>query len=231
MAKRRRSREQAEYNQRLKFLLKTAADMMAERGYHDTSIRDIARAAGMSMAGIYYYFKNKEELLYLIQDYCLSSVTEGMERALSGESDPCRKLMRFIENHLNFFANNLNEMKVLAHEEGARRGRYYRSIRDKKRRYVESCAAILRELEKSYGLDRRLDLRVATFLLFGMMNWIYSWYNPKKELKAADLAEAVARIFLFGFLGGRASEARLSETMGRRLPEEFSVWRKLDVAS
>src|SRR5215475_12352716 len=107
---------QSKYDQRLVFVLKTAAAIFAQKGYHSTSIRDIARATGMSLSGLYYYFKGKEELLFLIQDYCFGTLIETCENLLEGVEDPIARLKLLIENHLNYFVNNMNEMKVLSHE-------------------------------------------------------------------------------------------------------------------
>ena len=85
---------QSKYDQRLVFVLKTAAAIFAEKGYHSTSIRDIARATKMSLSGLYYYFKSKEELLFLIQDYCFSTVIDDCRRLLEGVTDPVHRPKR-----------------------------------------------------------------------------------------------------------------------------------------
>src|SRR5437763_13459811 len=107
---------QCKYDHRLVVVLKTAATIFAEKGYHSTSIRDIARATKMSLSGLYYYFNSKEELLFLIQDYCFGTVLEDCNRLLKDVDDPVRRLKLLIENHLHYFVNNMNEMKVLSHE-------------------------------------------------------------------------------------------------------------------
>jgi AcrR family transcriptional regulator len=79
---------QSKYDQKLVHVLKTSAAIFAEKGYHSTSIRDIARATKMSLSGLYYYFKSKDELLFLIQDYCFSTVIDDCRRLLAGVDDP-----------------------------------------------------------------------------------------------------------------------------------------------
>src|SRR3989442_4408206 len=100
------------YDQKLEFILRTSARIFAEKSYHSTSMRDISRATGVSLAGLYHYCKSKEELLFLIQDNCFGRVLERMEERLSGESDPIEKLRILVDNHLSFFAANMPEMKV-----------------------------------------------------------------------------------------------------------------------
>src|SRR5678815_1398619 len=91
------------YDQKLEFILRTAARIFAEKSYHSTSMRDISRATNVSLAGLYHYCKSKEELLFLIQDNCFGRVLERLEQRLEGVADPITKLGIFIENHLSFF--------------------------------------------------------------------------------------------------------------------------------
>ena len=70
----------SKYDQKLVHVLKTSAAVIAEKGYHSTSMRDISRETAMSLSGLYYYFSSKEELLYLIQDYCFGTVIGDCRR-------------------------------------------------------------------------------------------------------------------------------------------------------
>src|SRR6266498_5125269 len=127
----------SKYDQKLVHVLKTSAAIFAEKGYHSTSMRDISRATKMSLSGLYYYFKSKEELLFLIQDYCFSTVIGDCRRLLEGVDDPVRRLRLLIENHLNYFVNNMNEMKVLSHEANSISRDMFRKVNKKKRQYVD----------------------------------------------------------------------------------------------
>src|SRR5919109_5475668 len=104
------------HDQKLEFILRTAARIFAEKSYHSTSMRDISRATNVSLAGLYYYCKSKEELLFLIQDNCFGRVLERLEERLSEAHEPVERLRLVIENHLSFFAANMAERKVLSHE-------------------------------------------------------------------------------------------------------------------
>src|SRR5690606_12783865 len=104
------------YDDKLERLLRIAAAVFAEKGYHPASIRDISRATGTSLSGLYYYFRSKEELLFLIQDHCFTTVLENLQARLRGVAAPDERLRILVHNHLRFFAANMNEMKVLSHE-------------------------------------------------------------------------------------------------------------------
>ena len=78
------------HDQKLEFILRTAARIFAEKSYHSTSMRDISRATDVSLAGLYHYCKSKEELLFLIQDNCFGRVLERLEQRLAEASEPFR---------------------------------------------------------------------------------------------------------------------------------------------
>jgi AcrR family transcriptional regulator len=217
---------QSKYDQKLVYVLKTSAAIFAEKGYHSTSIRDIARATKMSLSGLYYYFKSKDELLFFIQDYCFSTILDDCRRLLAGVDDPVHRLKLLIENHLNYFVNNMNEMKVLSHEANSISGDFLKKVNSKKRQYVDLATELLEEIARKYGV-KGLDIRVATFSLFGMMNWIYNWYNPRKDVDVAGLSQNMMRIFLSGFLGDKSIEAERLET-GREshLERTVSIWQQ-----
>ncbi|HLG13003.1 MAG TPA: TetR/AcrR family transcriptional regulator [Blastocatellia bacterium] len=218
--------EQSRYDQKLVHILKTSAAIFAEKGYHSTSIRDIARDAKMSLAGLYYYFDSKEELLYLIQDYCFGTIIEECRKLLEGIDDPAVQLKLLIENHLNFFVNNMNEMKVLSHEANSISGDLFKKVNARKRQYVDLAMSLIAEIGRRRRVEG-VDVRVATFSLFGMMNWIYNWYNPRKDLDVAALSQNMTRLFLSGFLGDGAKHEHSLET-GREghLDRTVSVWQQ-----
>src|SRR6201988_2981026 len=170
----------SKYDQKLEFILRTAARIFAEKNYHSTSMRDISRAAGVSLAGLYHYCKSKEELLFLIQDHCFGRVLERFEQRVKGVDDPFERLRIFIDNHLSFFAANMAEMKVLSHEAESLAGDLHKHVSGKKEKYARLARKILREIQtvsearppgKATGGSRQpstqIDLTVATYALFG----------------------------------------------------------------
>ena len=193
------------YDQKLEFILRTAARIFAEKSYHSTSMRDISRATNVSLAGLYHYCKSKEELLFLIQDNCFGRVLERLEERLQDVADPVTKLGIFIENHLSFFAANMSEMKVLSHEAESLRGELYAHVSTRKDKYTKLARKILQEVQESHEGKQPIDLTVATYALFGMMNWIYNWYDPQGKMKVTELAGNVMRLFFNGFLANEVS--------------------------
>ncbi|HEY1268842.1 MAG TPA: helix-turn-helix domain-containing protein, partial [Candidatus Binatia bacterium] len=84
------------YDEKLEEILKCAAKIFAEKGFHSTSIRDISRATGMSLAGLYYYFRTKEELLFLIQERCILTLLQRWE-TVNPDKDARTRVRLFAE--------------------------------------------------------------------------------------------------------------------------------------
>lgn len=213
------------YDQKLEFILRTSARIFAEKNYHSTTMRDIARATKVSLSGLYHYCKSKEELLFLIQDNCFGRVLERLEQRLSGISEPEQKLRIFIENHLAFFAANMAEMKVLSHEADSLGRELQRQVSGKKEKYTRLARKILSEVQQQKP-ERQIDLTVATYALFGMMNWIYNWYNPRGKLSVTDLVDNVMRLYLGGFLNESPESTEARAVRSPAAMERLSVWRK-----
>lgn len=215
------------YDEKLQWILKTAAKIFAERGFHRTSVRDIARATEMSLAGLYYYFRTKEELLYLIQEQCFLTLLHRWEKALQSEADVRSRIRIFVENHLSFFLHNMNEMKVMAREDESLTGEFQGKVLVLKRRYVNVLRDLIAELQEQEG-GKKVDLRVATFSLFGMVNWIYTWYRPKRDLPLSELIEQMLRVYFFGILkGGKVQEPWLSRPSSDAGKGAFTLWQNL----
>jgi len=212
------------YDEKLQRILKTSAKIFAEKGFHRTSVRDIARATRMSLAGLYYYFTTKEELLYLIQERCFLTLLQRWEQAASAEPDARARIRAFAENHLSFFLHNMHEMKVMAREDESLSRDFQDKILVLKRRYVKVLMDLIGELQDQED-GRRVDLRAATFALFGMMNWIYTWYHPKRDLPFQQLIEQMLRLYFFGLINGAKVEERwLAPTNGPKGDDSYSIW-------
>jgi AcrR family transcriptional regulator len=212
----------SKYDQKLEFILRNAARIFAKKNYHSTTMRDISRVTGVSLAGLYHYCKSKEELLFLIQDNCFRRVLESLEERLRDEADPLARLRIFIENHLSFFAANMAEMKVLSHEAESLAGDLHTHVSTKKDKYTKLARRLLKDLQQAESGSPQVDLTVATYALFGMMNWIYNWYDPKGKLKVSELVENVTRLFLRGFIAGSSREAL---HFAPQTEQPVSVWR------
>ena len=180
-------------------ILKLSAQVFAENGFAGTSVRDISRATGISLSGLYYYFESKQELLYLIQNETFTFIVNRLRARLGNVRGAELRLRTLIHNHVEYFLSHPNEMKVLSHEEDALEEPFRKEVAAIKRRYYAQARGIFSELAaESFAPGR--NPRIAVLSLFGMMNWIYKWHKPGIDPGAEELSAGIADIFLRGFL-------------------------------
>jgi len=188
------------YDRRLAEIIAHATEVFCKKGYEGASMRDLSRTSGMSLAGLYYYFQSKERLLFLIQKHTFSTIVERLKSRLEGVNDPEERVRIFILNHLEYFLANQAAMKVLSHEAEVLKNGFAAEVAAIKREYYRICVGLLDELKRDRGLQ--FSTRIAVLSLFGMMNWIYTWHNPRVDADAASLAGEMSDIFLGGVMTG-----------------------------
>ena len=192
----------ARFHRRLGEVLDHATEVFCEKGYEGASMRDLSRASGMSLAGLYHYFESKERLLYLIQKHTFTTILEKLKARLEASIEPEQRIRIFILNHLEYFLANQEGMKVLSHEDEALKNGLGSEIAAIKREYYRICVGLMDALKRERHLD--FDARTAVMSLFGMMNWIYTWYNPRVDGGADELAQSMGDIFLGGVIRDRS---------------------------
>lgn len=184
------------FDRRLGEILRHATDVFYEKGYEGASMRDLSRASGMSLAGLYHYFESKEKLLYLIQRTTFRTIIGRVQERLALGKDPEERVRIFISNHLGYFLANKKAMSVLSHEDDTLKNGYGQEIAAVKREYYRICLELLEDLKRGKGLE--FPSRIAVLSLFGMMNWFYTWHNPRVDADAEALSRQMGDIFLSG---------------------------------
>jgi AcrR family transcriptional regulator len=187
---------ESRFDRRLSNILAHATAVFYAKGYEGASMRDLARSSGMSLSGLYYYFESKDKLLYLIQKHTFSTIVERLRGRLDEVTDPEQRIRLFIFNHLEYFLANQKAMKVLSHEAEVLKNGFGAEIATIKREYYRICIGLLDDFKLAKGLE--FSSRMAVLSLFGMMNWIYTWYNPRFDADAEELSRGMGDIFLRG---------------------------------
>lgn len=189
------SRRNSQYEKRLSSILKAASRTIAKDGFEGASVRKVAARAGIGLSGIYYYFKSKDEMLFALQEHTFSTLVSSLKQRLNSASSPEAKLRAVIENHFQFFATNMDDLKVCAHEIGSLSGVYYKKILRIRREYYKLVKDVVAGLIKR---PEHYDANLATLFLFGSLNWIYMWYEPKRNSDIGKLSDQLVKIFLNG---------------------------------
>ncbi len=202
------------FDRRLAEILDYAAEIFADKGYQGASMRDLSRLSGFSLAGLYYYFESKEELLYFIQHHTFMTIIERLRERLTNSNHPEERIRIFVQNHVEYAIAKPKAMKVLSHEDDVLKNGYGAELAAIKRDYYRICVGLVDDLMKAEGLklvagdaaaSGCIRTRTAVMGLFGMMNWLYTWYNPRVDPGAEILAPEISHIFLQGMRADRTA--------------------------
>lgn len=182
--------------QKRKAIRAAATKLFAQKGYENTTTRDIARTAKISSAALYYYFDSKEDLLYQILDETITNGLKLLGRIGEREKTLPEKLSSILRMHTRA-AVDYNKMKLLVHDQRSLTSKHKELINKKQRDYVQFLIKILDKLKKE-GKIVDIDTTVCAFAFFGMVSWAYRWYNPKGIIKPSELANIFNQIFTQG---------------------------------
>jgi AcrR family transcriptional regulator len=202
-------------------ILAAAAQAIAKHGYHGMSMRELARATGRSPASVYNYFESKEELLFSVQRDAFATLLESAESVLEGVENPIARLYLFILSHIRHFSDNPAEMRVLIHEASALPPRHRSEVRRRKEAYYVLLHSIIQDImqqSRSRGRPDAAEVERTTYCVFGMLNWMYGWYEPERHGSTEVLARSIHRIIL----GGLAEHSPFS-AMQRKMDAHFTA--------
>ena len=177
-------------------ILRAAAAVFRRRGYHGASIGQIARALKMAKGNLYYYFRNKEEILYVCHDYSLGVILKELKAVEASTLPPDRQIHRLIVSFVHLFIDVLHgtawtlEVEalspVLLHKIIAKRDRIDKGFR-------RILTAGMRT-----GVFAERDPKLAAFVIFGAINWIPRWYDPAGRATSHEIAHVFADCLVAG---------------------------------
>jgi len=184
----------------LEEILSKSSRLMATRGFHGTTMRDLASETRRSLAGLYHYFRSKEELLYLINTQGFTTLTEAWKTIAGEFRSPREKLYAFVYLHVTYFSEHMHEMRVMTwgtQEMRLDRAQVIRDLKEQYLRFAHEVVAAMRAAEGNRDMDEQQIWR-ETYLLFGMMNWIPSWHSTREHGTVGQLVDDIYRTFVSG---------------------------------
>ena len=191
----RASRPRALSARRLE-ILKSAAAAFRRRGYHGASVGEIARALRMTKGNLYYYFRDKEEILYVLHDWSLDLLLERLKEVEKSEAPAAQKLRQLVQSFAQMIIDELHgtaltmDLQALAparlRKVIAKRDRFDRGLRDLVREGMDT------------GAFARGDPKLAAFAILGAVNWIPRWYDPRGPAGSLEIGAAFADLVLDG---------------------------------
>ncbi len=181
---------------RINAIAKVSAYLFSEKGYLETSMDDIAAAAKVTKGGIYHYFGSKADILYFICSTYVDIDLENLEQALSALKTTAEKIRFIIFRHISHYTTHVYAAKTLLNEAYNLPLRRFKEVKARERRYYGIVCRVLSQCPSAAG--RKEIVTALAFTLFGMMNWIYSWYNPKGTIKPDELSQLIYEVFTGG---------------------------------
>ena len=187
-------------------IVRAAAALFAAKGYPGTSMNDVARACGVSKPLLYHYVDDKYQLLLDITDGHVSRLEAIVTEVDALNLAPQERLRRLILRFVDEYAQARDEHGVLTQDVKFLLPADRRRVLAKERHVVDAFARAITAARPE--LDGATLAKPLAMLLFGMMNWMFTWLRPNGRLTHHDMAPIVADLFLGG-LGAVASSPRL----------------------
>ncbi len=179
-------------------IIEEATVLFFENGYDNTPIRELSKAAGLSVAGVYYFFKDKEEVLFSILKQSIIDLNDTIKAAICDEDDPQKNLRRIIENLLRHVIKHKMEVIILNREDGRLNAEQKDTIKQKRQEAFSLIKGELSKLDK-YEIKSR-SLATAVFSIFSMTTWFVKWYDPNGPLTLEEIAEEMSNMLFTGIL-------------------------------
>jgi len=171
--------------------------LFAQKGYHNTSMREIARGLGMNQSSLYHYFDSKEDILFTLINDAMDDALGTLEEICKTDLSPHGKLNQVLRFYTHYYTGDLDRLRLLVNEQG-NLGKDYRLLLIKKeRRYVHLIQSILKALADE-GRMKPIPPSVATFAFFGMVHYTIKWYDKEGTVKSGELADYFLEIFTKG---------------------------------
>jgi AcrR family transcriptional regulator len=194
-------------------ILRAAAEDRSRRGYHGASVDQIASALNMAPGNLYYYFRNKEEILYVCHDYSLGLILKELKEVEQSTLSPDRQIHRLIVAFVHLFIDVLHGTAWTLEVE-ALSPPLLKKVVAKRDRIDKGFRTILTD-GMTDGIFARRDATLVAFVIFGAINWIPRWYDPAGRATSHEIAQAFADYLVAGLQN--ADRQRLRAVSGGRV--------------
>ncbi len=183
------------------FLSKHAAKVFSEKGYQLASLQDIARSAKISKAGVYHYFKTKDDILAYIllrnTDIFLADLKAGIKECEEMGLPPERLFFEVIKKYAQLVNSNRAHRSIVLRERHQLTGKNKKELL---RREKEMFHLLKEKLELVNSRSKKIDPNVVTFLLIAMSHWVGYWYKEGKKLDLDQIIEQNIWVILNGIM-------------------------------
>lgn len=174
-----------------------AVSLFFERGYHGTSMRDVAAAVGIQMSSLYHYFPSKQSLLFSIMNQTMDDLIDNAKMAFDIDAQPREKLIAGITSHVNFHAQKYMENFITDSELRSLDTAERKKIVAKRDNYSSLFRAVIED-GQSRGDFRKADVSVSLAAMFSTISSVPAWFKPNGRLTLDQVAKEISLLFLDG---------------------------------
>jgi len=177
-------------------ILKSAAKAFRKLGYHGATVEQIAAALHMKKGNLYYYYKNKEEILFACHQYSLDGLLRLLDEVQASALAPDEKLRRLVGAFVHVILDELHGTALFLDLE-ALSPAHLKAVIVRRDRFDHGIRQVVEE-GIAHGIFARTDPKLLTFALMGAVNWIPRWFNPEGPATSQEIADTFADFFIKG---------------------------------
>ena len=175
------------------------SQMFSEKGYLETTMRDVAKALNIKPPSLYNYFTSKEEALFKLINDSMDVALEKIKDINAMDIPAKEKLFKVIEFYTYSYSVRKEGPILLLHYVDKLTKRRQKILIEKQRQFSDMAALILKEMQDE-GLMKPIPPKIALFAFFGMVNYTIKWYHPEGSVKPEDLVNCFIEIYTKGIL-------------------------------
>ncbi len=209
MAVKKASAKSGKHALREESILQAAAACFGEHGYRATTLEMVAERLDISRVTLYRYCPSKEELLIRVFERSIAIFQRGLRHICEQDIPPAEKLRQIIRHQVRLMADHRNFLTVYFSEEGNLPPEMAERSRAERRVYDGLIEGVIRQGVES-GQFAPLPVKLLSFAILGMCNWLYQWYQPDGPLAADEVARIFIDLVEHGYLRGDPQHELLS---------------------
>jgi len=177
-------------------ILSVSASLINKKDYVGVSLQEVANKVGLHKSTLFHYIRSKEDLLVQIFDKSPGEVSENLEKITSDASlKPEEKLKNAIHNHISLLVKNFDYANIFLNQVTRLPKKNQATFLKQRKKYEKNFEKIVREM-KTKGYFKKLDGKIVTFALLGMLNWLPKWYKRRGPLTVKDLSNVFYKLIV-----------------------------------
>jgi AcrR family transcriptional regulator len=179
-------------------ILAEAKQLFSIKGYRGTTLRDLTVSFGVSRPSIYYYYKNKMEILSELHSKGFNEAISNFDEILSTNLPTREKFKKILEVHTRNLANDTELSKIFYLDEMEMPTKLRKEIRKRRRDYTDRIIDVYNKgvIE---GIFKDIDPKIAVYLLLGACNWLTMWYSPRKSIEPEEIVQSLMLLLCEGY--------------------------------